>query len=612
MSSNFKEKILQKVKEESLKYPVTIKKLEKFFECSNSLIHKYVKCLEKSDLIRSKRVITPKGGVVFYKSSDIEWPKHLGLKCIDCQNKSVTCTCIFHDELAEKGIIIDTDRIGIKITENTYACIYFIERKTHWKKKRLEEFLDESRWVTKTGNGFEINYHCLKCGTILPSLGTGWIAKIGSSVLRCGTCNSFYKTLFNEKKEFFYVHYNEEMGMEYKKNFAKIVGDLEIEPEGLYSSESLGIVIHELKDSKFNFRNQILIVNNWVGKLEDINYIVTKKAGDYKKLQEILSSKGYKDINIIQTDELISPPPTKQQIGILRLLRETLIVNIIFCIAMLRSRITVIEWIDELFNRERNLVVKRAVTNIEEIIDEVKKKSWLTAKEWNDFEMRAGKEMWVVIACYLEGLGVKFPGRNNCRLVNDPSKPHRTFFAYSEIDVIINGIFGKGDEFVKRYLNEIEFCWNGLPGICHGKTRGGEFGWHLDMREPEKIIPIPYLMKAIKEKEIVVEDIPYLRGRRREKIYYIQSESELEKQIEDILEEALSGLVNGRRGSSVIRDYYLQGKHWLNNLQRRSNYYEIEHHGVKYQPWVIIQEGVWKLMGDEEKKTVNRRNEKRT
>ena len=596
MIDKIQREILSYIKKQSSNYPVTIKELEDFFGYSNSLIHRQVKFLEKNGVLEAKRVAKTKGGVTFYKTPDEDWPKYFRKKCSDCHNKSSINTCIFHEELAELGIISEPNRIGMKLTRNTFACKDFIEKKTHWKRKKLEEFLDENRNITQTKFGFEIGYHCPQCDTELASLGRGFIAKLGSSVLRCECCDSFVKILYDSKRKGFFVHYNEEKGIEYKENFVNANG---IEaPEKLYSSDSFGIVIHDLSESEFNFRTRTLTVSNWIGKLDELKYIVAKKEKDYNELQALLEAKGYNEINLILgADKLVSPPPTKQQVGLLRLLRVMMIINKEFCIAMLISRITVIKKIHLLFSRQKEVLVKNAIIEIKRIIKEVENKSWLAPKEWNNFEMRAGKEMWRVIGTYLSSIGVFFPGRVDSRLVNDPSLPHRLNFAYSAIDTLINGVYSKSGEFVKEYCSKIGFCWNGLPGICHGKTFGGIFGLHLDLREQEKILTLPNLLDAIKEKRIDTKDVQYLRGRKRERIYYIHPESELDEQLMKIVEESLTRSINERIGKMVIRDYYMHSKQWLNDLLRKSNYHEVKHHGIDYQPWAIINEHVWEMIG---------------
>ena len=602
MINRIQNEILEILHIKSKIYPVTIKELVDELDYSNALIHRHIKILETKGLVESKRVTKAKGGTTYYKTPEAKWPKHLGMKCINCQNKSKIGACTFHDELAEREVIIRSDRVRAKLTKNTVACEDFIERKTHWYKQKYENFLDEHRRITVTETGFKISYHCANeiCQTELPTLGEGFITKLGSSVVRCDKCNSFYKTLLDKKKKMFKVNYNIEKGIKYKENFAKASGGEE--PESLYSSDKYGIVIHNMVDSNINFRTRTLTTYNFVGSLEKLDYLVVKKLEDYEYLVDLLEAKWYGEIKIILgADKLISPPPIKQQVGLLRLLREIMIINKEFCIAMLISRISVIEKIHDFFFREKESVARRAVKTIEEIIREVKSRKWITAKEWNSFEMRAGKAMWDVVSVYLEKIKIEFPGRGKSRLVEDISMPYRRFYAYTPIDALINGVYGLAGEFVKEYCYKIGFCWDGLPGLCHEKTRGGVFGFHLDMREQEKILTLPYLLEALKAGTIDIEEVLYYRGRNRQKVYFVKQGTELEEQLSKVVEEMKGGEINGERAKNVIRGYYLDGKQWLGDYQRSSNNFVVEHHGVEYMPWAVIKTKIWELLGKEEK-----------
>ncbi|MHA1185319.1 MAG: hypothetical protein ACTSXA_10060 [Candidatus Heimdallarchaeota archaeon] len=602
MLNKIQTEILDKIIRKSKIYPMTISELEGEFGYSNSLIHRHITKLKDWKLLDAKKVVRAKGGVTFYKIPEVEWPKHIGRKCFECHNKNSKDYCTFNEELAEKGFNDKSERHGVKLTENTYSCVDdFIERKRYWYKMPLEKFLDKNRRMTITDDGLKISYHCAneECKAELPVLGNEFIAKLGSSVVRCDECDSFYKSLYDQKKKIFIVHYNKEKGKEYKRNFLRVTKD--IEPEGLYSSDKHGIVINDMRECNLNFRTRTLIVNNFVGKLREIKYIVVKRKEDSDYLEEILPAKGY-DIDIIQVDEeLVSPPPIKQHVGLLRLLRETMIGNKDFCVPMLENRIMIIIQTHELFGKVEGILVRKAIKTIEEIIAKVKAKPWLAPKEWNYFEMRAGKEMWEVISTYLGKLGILFPGRGKSRKVVDPSLPHRKYYAYSQIDTLINGIFGISGDFVKEYCLEINFCWDGYPGLCHDKTKRGIFGFHLDMREPEKILPILNLLKAIIDDRINPKEVLYLRGRNREKIYYVQKGTELLEQLREIVEESQNQIINGRKGKHVIREHHRQGKQWLKDLQRSSNYYEVRHHGIDYQPWAVIKENVWEIMGKNEK-----------
>lgn len=584
-------------------YPVTIQNLVDKTNYPNNLLHRHITTLTKEGVVDSKKAIPPKGGkVAFYQISGKAWPKHLGKKCKECHNYNSQTKCTFYEELKDKGVVVKSVHASTKITENTYACDEgFIARKRNWNRMRLETFLAKSRRITETKNGLKISYHCARedCNAELTKLGNLLIAKLGSSVVRCKECDSFYKMIYNEKRNAFYVNFNVEKGIEYKRNFQKITK--EIEPEGLYSSDKFGVVIHDLRDCKLNFRNRTIIVNNLVGKLTEIKYLVVKRREDYDFLEEILPAKGYDIDLLLAEDELKSPPPIKQHVGMLQLLREAKVVNIDFCLPMLENRIMITKQVYHIFGSENGALVRNAIKEIEKTITKVKQKSTLTPGEWNNHEMWAGKQMWEVIKYFLEREGIPFPGRGNNRLVEDPSLPHRKAYAYSQIDALINGIFGISGVYVKEYCSEIGFCWDGYPGINHGKTEGGIFGFHLDLREPEKLLSLLILLEAIRDGEINPKDVLYFRGRNREKVYFLQKDTELFDKLREITEEAQKRIVNDKKSKHIIQEHFRGGKQWVKDLQRRSNFYEVTHHGIEYQPWALIKENVWNVIAKEEK-----------
>ena len=180
MTKDIQNKLLKIIRTKSKKYLVTIKDLVLLLGYSNGLIHRHIKILEGKGLIEAKRVARPKGGVTYYKTLEAEWPNHLGKKCFNCQNKGKNLRCTYHEELAEKGVFKRADRVGVILTENTVACDDFIERKTHWYRRKYEDFLDENRRITVSKKGLTISYHCAnkKCQAELPILGNGYIAKL--------------------------------------------------------------------------------------------------------------------------------------------------------------------------------------------------------------------------------------------------------------------------------------------------------------------------------------------------------------------------------------------------------------------------------------------------
>ncbi len=594
--NEIQEKILTQIINHTGVYPITIKNIKNQLGCSNAFVAKNIKVLEKEKRVDKKEVVWIKGRIAFYKLSKNTWPEFIGKKCKDCHNKSTIDTCIFYEELADAGYIEEPRRVMKKLDHDTIACQWFIDRKTNWERKKFQDFLDETRKVTKTETGYKTSYHCKFCGEELP-IGNGFIAKLGSSVIRCINCESIIKLVFKEKENLFRVIYAEEKGDVYREHFYKSSGIFStIVP---YVGTKHGIVIPDLKSCTLNFNTKTLIVCNWVGKLTTLEYIVARKKSDYDYLLDVLPSKGYKKIHVIFGGEKIkSPPPIKQQVGILNILRETKIANKEFCLATLVSRRTILQRISHHLDKEK---LKSTLTLIETKIQELNRKTSITPSEWNDLDRDAAKNMWWTLAAFFKKIGIYFPGRGSARLMQDNFKPYGLHFSYSAIDTLINGVYDKARDYVKEYCTKINFCWDGLPGICHGKTKGGVFGLHLDMSEPVKLVVVPFLIEALVNEEIIPNQVQYKYGRRRQKVFFVYPQSELDEQLEKIVKEALNSKMNGKIGRRKINDYYLEGKYWLNDLIMKSNNYEIKHHGVTFQPWAIIREGVWGLLDRKEK-----------
>ena len=444
--------ILKQLRKHTDIYPITIKDLENRLSYSNSLINRNITILVDKKLVEAKKVAGVKGGKVFYQTPGKDWSEIIWKKCKNCHCKSTIKTCIFHEELADTGVYIEPHRVRTKLGKNTVACQWFIDRKTNWKRKRFEDFLRDTRRITKTEKGFEISYHCFFCDEELPMLGKGLLPELGSSVLRCNNCESIYKLVYKKKAKVYKVNYTEEKGVEYRNNFYKAAGIFStVEP---YTGPLYGILIPDLQLCNMNFRTKTLAIQNWVGKLNKIKYVVVWKKEDYEYLQELLPSKGYKNIKVIFGGEsFISPPPVPQQVGLMYLLRETKVVNIEFCLATLISRITVLRRIAYLVDKAK---LREAIGEIRQIIKELGKKSFITAREWNALDRNAANAMWRVIVDFLESIEIYFPGRGRGRLVRDPFIPYRKYFAYSAVDTLVNGVFGKARDYVKEYCSKMQ------------------------------------------------------------------------------------------------------------------------------------------------------------
>lgn len=603
-------------------YPIYTKEIEKKLEISNAKACTELRKLRKEGRIFSKRVTWTKGFRTFHILSNQQWPTFLSTMCRNCHYRSTIKHCIFHNDVYKQGCIGDISRIAVKMPKNVVGCPWYISRSTSWKKLPLEEFYTLS--VSKSGDFvnqtnthivdadredyfseedqtelFLPKYHCIFCSEEIPQLGVGFLPLLGSSVFRCMNCESLYKLRYDEKEEKFFVLCAEEFGDIYRHNFEQITGLFS--ETIVYSSNSFGISIPKDVDYLLDTNSEIFVVANWVGKLSSIEYIVVRNNQDYETLKEILAE-DYSNIRVINGEDLlVSSNPTLEEIGIIKLLRETKLLNVAFCIATLESRKTVLSLLKGTVNEELRL---ESLQRIDKKIKKLKRFQILPAKAWNKIDMDAANTMYNPIKDFLKNEGIEFPGRCLGRHVKDPFKPFGLYYAYSVIDAIINGLMRITSNEIKQFCSDINFCWNGLPGICHGKTRGGIFGLHLDLIEPFKLASLTILCKAILDNKFDFQKIEAIIGRRRQEIFFVRPESVLNIQL---IEEVHLALKQQGRKLSVreeFKHYFLQVKFWIQRLIEISYTIRIKHHGQEFATWTVIQYQIWQFIDDEQKRQI--------
>lgn len=607
--------LLQKIiAEHEGPYPIATEELQRKSQLSKRAFQKNLLRLEEQNKIKSKKVTWVNSYKIMYSTADKEWPEFLGKKCRNCHNKSTIKTCIFHNALHEQGEKCDRSRVKKKMQKNAVACPYFVERGKKSRRMTLERFLEEVRdkpeeRVEEDGLGREIEnngilptYHCMFCKRQMNEFGMGFITTIGSSTMRCPECESLYKLWYDEKIAKFVVLFAEEKGDVFRENFEKITGTASKTIP--YTSTELGIAIPKEGYYTLDKTAEIITIDNWIGKLSELNYIVTRSKKDQQELTKELE-KDYSNIRIINgEDKLTSPKPTAQEIGIIKLLREIKTLNKRFCDATLKSRITVLEELKEDVEEEER---QRALREIRDQRRKLARYQKISAEKWNEIDKDAAKAMWRPIAKIVGKEGFSFPGRGLGRNVNTRFKPHAEYWGYSEIDVIINGLFNKISEKIKEYCSEINLCWDGLPGICHKKTHGGIFGLHLDLIEPFKLITIARLCKAILNKEIEVNEIENIWGRRRQKMFYVKEGSGIDEKLNEIILEMLKE-TGGEKKKRIteLKDYFREIKKWLGELVEESYHWKITHHKQKFQAWTLINYQIWEWMTNSQKERIEK------
>jgi len=611
-NSNLEKTILTTITNHNGMYPITTRELECKCGVSNPVILKNLERIQKQGLIHSLRVIFPSGYKNLYLPSESPWPVFLSQKCFKCQNKSTIKTCIFHNLLHELGYSCDLSRVKIKLTKETTACPWFIPRGRRIKEMPLDKFLKVSykrslKFNSNLGvhNSLLPNYLCLFCNEPLHSLGSGFIPLFGSSIVRCLHCESAYKLVYDKKKDKFMVLCAEEKGHLFKANFQALAGKpVETIP---YSSEKYGIAIPNETTYHLDLNTETLTVANWIGRISDLDYIVTRNEKDYLELKRLLS-KDYWRIEIIDgLDKLSSPPPEPQQVGLLKLIRKLKVLNKRFCKATLDSRLIVLTLLKGKVSEQLR---EKAVTVIKNQIKKLSRYQLLLIEDWNLIDALAANAIWMVIGELAEKHDFDFPGRCLARNVHCPYKPFSSYYAYSGIDSIINGLFLKISENIKEYCTKINFCWDGLPGFCHGKTHGGEFGFHLDLIEPFKLILLLTLCDALENGTVNSEELTIIYGRRRQKLFSINPNSELNLKLDEMIEQSLKCFNLNYNIRFIFEKYFLEIRNWLSHLVKLNYQNQITHHGQLFNYNVLLDYQIWTFLSKEQQLEILRKMNK--
>ena len=619
--TNLQEEILEVIRLHEGYYPITVQEISEQIEVTVQKVHDILQILRVKNQIKSRSFKWMKGKKLFHILSSDDWPEYLFYSCGECHNKSTVKTCVFHYELYNQDKTCDLSRINVKIGSESPGCPWFITRAEPQSRLQLQEFLnrakearnDELEITSELDDPedfalFEDNtdleqmlprYYCLFCGYPLHSIGLGFIPLLGSSVVRCLNCESLFKMVYVEDENQWYVLYAKEQGELFRRNFVKLAG---VPSRTIpYEGKRYGIVIPSEGRYKFDTVAELLIIDNWIGKLSDLKYIVTHCTKDYLELKEQLA-KDYSHISIIDGEEkLISPSPTPQQVGMLRLLRKSQLLNKSFCNAIMTSRITLLNLFEGLV---QELSRKKAISKINEQISKLDQIGLLSVKKWNTLDMHAANAMWKAIAELVREEGFSFPGRGLGRFVDSPFKPHAFVSGYSAIDALINAVYKKILLAIEKYCSKINFCWDGLPGICHKETHGGVYGFILDLIEPFRLPSLLVLCEAIISEDLLPEEVPYIIGRRRQLIYYVSNEGSLNQKLTAMTESVLNSNWTGNSFRLETENYFNQIKFGLQEIVERSYECEVIHHKQRFTPWAVMNYQLWNHISENQRKEI--------
>jgi len=581
-----------------------------------STIYDLLEKLKRSKKIKSRLFQWFNKKIRLYIPYEMTWPGYLFYLCKECENwNRFTRECTFLQELYSLGFLLDFERVKKKINPKLTACKFMIKRNTRalhifpTLQVFAEKSADTDLWWNKEerDNHFIFSpvfplqgYRCCFCKKPMPKLGWGNLPLIGSSIITCDHCSSFYKLFYNKDTGEYGVIASEEKLHEYKRNFKLITED---DPEPNYQSEKYGFSLQNF-DPEENLIIDVdtLSTANIFAFFCQINYLAVRKKDHYNILKEQLKEK-HSHIDILLVDEpLTSVQPTKQQIGATRKLRLTSVASFDYAMNLLWSRAYLL---DELRDFSDKRKISEAIEKITEQIQLVqrkqKKKEFLTSEEWNRLDARAANEVWGIIKPILEEYSFEIPNRFRSRHLEEVNlKPFGLYTSYSSGNTILNGAFKKISDKYNEMCNKLDFPWDGLEGICHEKTTGGVYGFSLDNQECFKTATISTTIESIVDGRITSEMLQSTRLRKHMPIYYLRPESqanmELINDCESILKKQIIVKINGSDQETTIEKAM---KQLIKNLGKLLNDIVwndeiiVTINGTKYYAWAAMAENKW-------------------
>ncbi|MBD3192550.1 MAG: hypothetical protein GF308_18060 [Candidatus Heimdallarchaeota archaeon] len=603
-------------------YPATTREIAKAFGMPSATASDLLENLRRRKKIKSRLFQWFYTEKRFYIPYSMQWSSYLFQKCRNCENwNRFIRNCTFHEELAEAGLPADPTRVNQPITPQLMACKWWIKRIRKARKtfKSIQAFAQKTRkkdlwWDDETVNKYFLRkgsaplwaYQCYYCEEIMPAFDWGFLPKLGSAIVSCPRCGSFYKVLFNKDEGRYFVITSEEKMDVYRRNYRLLSKGEEATPN--YCSEKYGISVYNFdKERDLHDEVETFCSHNLSTNYNLLDFIVAHSEEDYQIFTNHFK-KHYPQISILLAEEpLSSVQPTEQQKGVVKLLRETGVGNPAFSTSLLWSRINVLEELDDLLPRQKNSEAQEFIfQKVLEVQRTAKEREKITSKKWNAVDRDAANKMWAVIKPLMDKLGFDMPNRSRARHTeHDPFHPYGKYFSYSKGNTVINGVFLKLSDHYKERCNKYQLPWKGLEGICHKKTWGGKIALLLDLEESFKQATIPKTIKALYDGALQPEEIARERLRKRILVYYLKPGSKADDVLDDIMDDILNQSVRypvkGKEESMSLKkaiDYSITGfKGLLDYLINESNY-PVKHQEQIYYPWALITEKGWEELAE--------------
>ncbi len=611
----------------SILFPATTFDIANFVDLPVSTASDLLERMRRSKKIRTRLFQWFSRKIKLHIPYEMTWPEYLFYACKDCENwNRFTRECTFLQELYSKGFQLDILRVKKKITPKLTACKWLIKRNSRALHTfpTLQDFAEKVADISLWWNEEERDshylflpiipfqtYRCCFCNKPLPKFGWVCLPLVGSSIMTCDYCSSFFKLFYDKKSEAYGVIASEEKFHEYKRNYKIITGD---DPEPNYFYEKYGLSLYD-----FDLEEELIIdidtlsTANIFGFLCQIKFLAVRDKDLYYDLNEQLKVK-HPHIDILLVDEpLVSIQPTKHQIGAAGTLRHTSVASYDYAFRLLWSRRYSL---DELGDFASKRMIRESLETITKQIlilqRKLRSKEQLTSVEWNRLDAKAAKEMWQIIKPIMEEHKFEMPNRFRSRHLEEVHlKPYGLYTSYSSGNTIVNGAFKKISDKYNEKCSELDFPWDGLEGICHKKTTGGVYGFSLDNQECFKTATIATTIESIVDERITPDMLLSTRLRKHMPIYFLKANlpayEELTRNCDSILKKRILHENNGSEQETTIEKAM---EHLIKNLKKLLNdvtwkdEVTVTVNGTKYCAWAVVANNMWKELSHKQKQRI--------
>jgi len=424
-----------------------------------STVYDLLEKLRRSKKIKSRLFQWFTRKIRLYIPYDMSWPEYLFFQCKNCENwNRFTRQCTFLLELKLHNFQPDIERLKKKIHPKLTACKFRIQRNTRalHTYPTLQLFAEKSGtkslwWDTIERDDHYLfsptipfqGYRCLFCHKPMRQFGWGALPLIGSAIIACDHCSSFYKLIYDRKSETYGVIASEEQFHEYKRNFKLVTGK---DPEPNYKSERYGISLQNFDPEEDLIMDvDTLSTVNIFGFFSQIDYLVVRDEDKYHITKVKLRGKHPRLDVLLISKPLTSVKPTKQQIGAAGQLRNTAVTSFDYAENLLWSRNYSLEELRDFGDKRRIREASEEITKkISFVQNKRRNNKPLTSEEWNRLDAKAANEVWGIIKPIMEENGFEMPNRFRARHLEEVSlKPYGLYTSYSSGNTILNGAFKK-------------------------------------------------------------------------------------------------------------------------------------------------------------------------